>query len=232
MMFDITKRFPNLDSYKAITSKQPNSVVSEQYRKLKTNIELSDFNKTMQTIALTSTFSGEGKTISSINLATVYSQSEFKTLLIDLDLRKPKIHRGFNIVNENGLGDIAQETISSGEAVQQVNEYLYVLPAGSRLPFPVEFLMSTKFTKILEELKGKFDKIIIDTPPMGAVSDASIISKVVDGTILVIASRKTNADVAKDIVKDLQTNGANILGTVLTRVHKKDHRYLSYYYEE
>jgi capsular exopolysaccharide synthesis family protein len=231
-MMGFWKKKKDMGHYQPITFADPHSIVSEQYRKLRTNIDLSDFNKEMKSIAVTSSFKEEGKTLTCINLATVYAQSEHKTLLIDMDLRKPKIHRGFKLSNELGLSSIIKDKVEKEKAIQKVHDCLYVLPTGPKLPFPNEFLLSNDLKKLLELLHEEFDRIIIDTPPMTAVSDASIVSKYVDGTILVVASRNTSSDVAKDILKNLDENGANMIGSVLTRVRKKDHRYFNYYYYE
>jgi len=224
------KKHKDLDHYEPIVHADPHSIVSEQYRKLRTNIALSDFNKELKSIAITSSFKEEGKTMTCINLASVYAQSDKKTLLIDMDLRRPKIHRGFRLSNEVGLSNIIKDKIPIEKAIQQVEENLYILPSGTKLPFPNEFLLSKDLNKLLKELHDDFDYIIIDTPPMTAVTDAAIVSKYVDGTVFVIASRNTNSDVANDVLKNLKENGANIIGSVLTRVRKKDHRYLNYYY--
>lgn len=225
-----SKNNNNHSDYHIITQKDPMGVISEQYRKLRTNIEFSSFNETLKSLCITSVFPGEAKTVTTLNLATVYAQSETKTLIIDMDLRKPKIHRAFNLINANGLTDIITKGVAVDKAVQEINEYLSILPAGTKLPFPSEFLMSKKLKHLLRELSQNYDRIIIDTPPMSAVTDGNIISKLTDGTIMVFASRKTNADAAQSALKSLKENGANVIGSVLTRVKKKDHRYSNYYY--
>ncbi len=216
--------------YHVITMNDPGSAIAEQYRKLRTNIDYSSFNEEIKVMNLTSSFPGEGKTVTALNLAVVYSQAEQKTLVIDMDLRKPKIHRGFNLSNSTGLTDIITKDKNKDDVIQKVSEYLHVLSAGEKMPFPAEFLMSKKLKALVETLKGEYDRIIIDCPPMTAVTDASIISKFTDGTIIIVASRKTNGDVAQSIVKTLKENGANIIGSVLTRVQRKDQRYISGYY--
>lgn len=220
----------NEDGYRIIADKEPLSAVTEQYRKLRTNIDYSTFNEELKVLNLTSSFPGEGKTVTALNLATVYSQSDIKTLVIDMDLRKPKIHRAFEISNTKGLSQMVVKNLNKEDAIYKAHEFLHVLPAGEKLPFPAEFLMSKQLKEVMADLRNDYDKIIIDCPPMTAVTDASIISKFSDATILVVASRKTNVDVAQSVVKSLKDNGANILGAILTRVQKKDHRYVTGYY--
>ena len=217
-------------SYIPITRLEPQSIISEQYRKLRTNIELSEFNKKIQIVGITSTNAMEGKTLTAINLAEVYSQSGKKTLLIDMDLRKPKIHRGFKLINKKGLSDIFTKKYDITDVVEHIDANLDVLPSGSKLPYPAEFLSSEQLKVFIDNLKGTYERIIIDTPPMTAVADASIISSFCDGILLVIASRDTEIHITKDIIKTLENNGANIIGSVLTRVSKKDSRYMNYYY--
>ena len=217
-------------SYIPITSKDPSSIVSEQYRKLRTNIELSNFNDEIKVIGLTSTFAQEGKTITSVNLATVYAQSEMKTLLIDMDLRSPKVHRGFKLINDIGLSDIISKNLDPKNVIHQIDDHLSVLTTGSKLPFPAEFLMSQKLKDLVEKFKNEYDRIIIDTPPMTAVADASIIGSLCSGMILVIKAKETETSVVKNDIKDLEDNGVKIIGSVLTRVNIKDHRYMNYYY--
>ena len=220
----------NHKSYIPITLTTPDSYVSEQYRKLRTNIEFSSFNQTMQTIALTSTVGGEGKTVTTINLGVVYAQSESKTLIIDMDLRKPKLHRGFNLINKVGLTDIVTEKLDYKEVIHTVRPNLDVLTSGTKLPFPSEFLMSKHVKALMAQLKKDYDRIIIDTPPMSAVADASIIARYVDGVIVVVASRLSHIETAQSVIENLKANGANIIGSVLTRIQKKDERYYRDYY--
>jgi len=223
------KTYDQKGSYIPISRVEPNSIIAEQYRKLRTNIELSNFNQELKVIGITSTNAMEGKTITAINLASVYAQSKKKTLIIDMDLRKPKIHRGFDLLNSLGLSDIITDELAYEDVIQKVDEHLHVLSSGTKLPYPSEFLTSLKLEALIKQLKQIYDRIIIDTPPMTAVADASIISALCDGMIIVIASRETDISLTKDALKDLRDNGAFIIGTVLTRVSRKDSRYMNYY---
>lgn len=216
--------------YHVVSAKDPLSVVAEQYRKLRTNIEYSTFGKQAQVINLTSTFKGEGKTVTVLNLATVYAQSGVKTLVLDMDLRRPKVHRAFNLVNEHGMTDLISEGKDVHEGVRHVDDNLYMLPAGKKIPFSSEFLMSKQMEAAMASLRKDFDRIIIDCPPISAVTDANIISRFSDGTIMVLASRQTKDDVARETLKTLKDNGANVIGGVLTRIDKKDQKYGSGYY--
>ncbi|QMS84537.1 CpsD/CapB family tyrosine-protein kinase [Candidatus Xianfuyuplasma coldseepsis] len=217
--------------YNIISEYDPHSSVTEQYRKLRTNIDYSNLDKEIKVINLTSTYPGEGKTVTTLNLATVYSQTKQKTLLIDLDLRKPKMHRAFQLPNKGGVSGYVLNEHPIQDEIQTIHDHLDILVAGEKVPFPAEVLVSNKIKKMFEELRGMYDRIIIDCPPMTAVADATIISNYCDATMFVIASRHTNRDVAKGCIKDLKENGGNIIGAVLTRVQRRDQYYgMEYYY--
>jgi len=220
-----------MSKYKVMTNINPHSTISEQYRKLRTSIDFSTFNKEIKVINLTSTFQGEGKTITCLNLATVYAQSKKKVLLIDMDLRKPKIHRAFKLPNTGGVSDYVMNGHPIKDFVSKIDEYLDVLVSGGKVPFPAEVLVSEKIKEMMEEIKGLYDIVIIDCPPMTAVADATIVSNFCDGTVFVTASRKTNGDIAKRSLKELKLTGANVLGGVITHVQKRDVFYgMDYYY--
>ena len=230
-MFNVNKEnYESKLGYNVISDADPLSVITEQYRKLRTNIEFSDFNKSYKLLNVTSTFKGEGKSVTVLNLGAVYAQSNMKTLIIDMDIRRPKVHRAFKLSNATGLTNIVTEGLSVDSVIQTVNENLDVLTAGKKLPYPSEFLMSKQLKEIIESLKEKYDKIIVDTPPITAVADANIVSNLMDGTIMVVGSRVTNLDDAKAAIKQLKDNGGNIIGGVLTRIRKKDNNYANYYY--
>jgi len=217
-------------SYRVITREEPRSSVSEQYRKVRTSIDFSSLDKQLRVINMTSANPGEGKTVTCINVATVYSQAEKKVLLVDMDLRKPKIHRAFDLSNTGGVSGYIQDK-SLKNNIQEVDTYLHVMVSGEKIPFPSEALGSNLIKDMMEEIRKEYDIVIIDCPPMTAVTDASIISNFSDGTVFVLVSRSTNRDVARNSIKLLNNHGANVLGAVLTRVSKRDSAYgMDYYY--
>ena len=115
--------------------------------------------------------------------------------------------------------------------IDKIDVNFDVLVAGEKVPFPAEVLISDKMEELMDEVRAIYDIIIIDSPPMTAVADASIISKFCDGTVFVTASRRTHCDVAKGVLQDLKDHGANVIGGVLTMVQKRDQRYgMDYYY--
>jgi len=148
----------------------PKSMLAESMRKIRTN--LSYIHREYQTIAVTSSISGEGKTFVSLNLAGIIAMSGKKTILLDLDLRKPKIHLGMGVTNDSGMSSLISKQFELKDCIKQSNiENLYFITAGPIPPNPSELLLSDRFKEIVEELKTQFDVIIIDNPPIGLVSD-------------------------------------------------------------
>lgn len=216
--------------YKIISHEKPSSFESEQYKKLRTNIEYLSIKKDYQVISITSSLSNEGKTYTILNLATVYAQSTTKTLIIDMDLRKSNVHRAFKIPNDKGLTNCVSKDFNVDDVIVQINKYLYVLPAGPSFPYPSELLQSTRVKEIIDDLRTKFEKIVIDTPPVTLFSDSKIVSNFSDGTLFVIASKKTKIEIAKSALSQLSMSNVDIMGAILTQVPLKEIYYGKEYY--
>lgn len=215
-----------------VTCNEPNSPISEAYRTLRTNILYSSFDGKVKTILVTSSGSGEGKTTTSANLAVVMAQSGNKTLLIDCDQRKPKVHKFLGISNSFGLSDILLEQKAIEKGIQKTGvENLQVITSGTRPPNPAELLGSAKMGSFIEELKNKYDFIILDTPPIVMVTDAQLLSKHVDGCVLVVSSGEAEKELAikaKDLLEKVQ---AKILGVVLNKIDLNKHGHKQYHYK-
>ncbi len=212
-----------------IVSKDPKSIAAENYRILRTNIQYSSFDNEIKKILVTSSEPGEGKSTTAGNLALTFAQDGKKTIIIDCDLRKPTVHKKFNISNTVGLSDVMLDYKNINKAIHNVDKNLYVLPAGKVPPNPSEMLGSKALDALLDELAKIYDVIVIDSPPLLAVTDAQILSKKVDGTVLVVRSNFTKKDAVLAAKEVLTKVKANILGTVLTRADKKKHGYYYYY---
>ena len=215
-----------------IVDKKPKSIAAEAYRTLRTNIQYSSFDKEYKTIVITSSEPGEGKSTTSGNLALAISQGESKVLLIDCDLRKPSLHKLFRISNNYGLSDLLLHKKTMEEVAVKYNEGLTVVPAGKIPPNPSEMLGSRAMGTFLDEMKRHFDYIIIDTPPIGAVTDSQVLSTKVDGTILVVKAGKTKKDIVMNSINAIKKVNGNIIGTVLNGVEQKDNKYYYYYGNE
>ncbi|MGV3117915.1 CpsD/CapB family tyrosine-protein kinase [Clostridium baratii] len=213
-----------------ILEKQPKSIEAESYRILRTNIMYSSFDKEIKRILVTSAEPGEGKSITSGNLALAFAHDEKKVILIDCDLRRPSLHKKFRISNNKGISDAIIDRRKLNDCIQKRTEYLDILTAGKIPPNPSEMLGSKAMSSLLDELSNIYDVIILDSPPVLAVTDAQILSTKVDGTILVVRGEKTKKDSVIAAKGVLNKVNANILGTVLNGGGKNKDNYY-YHYE-
>lgn len=222
---------------KIISISKPQSEISEAYRTLRTNIAFSSLKNKLQVIVVTSAAPNEGKTITAANLAVAMANVGKKTILIDTDLRKPMQHKLFNCSNYNGLTNLLIDEAKFEEVIYKSEvENLYILPCGTRPPNPSELIGSTKMENLINDLRQSFECVILDTPPVTAVTDAQVLSNFVDGYILVIASGITEKRIvikAKDLLNKVD---ARILGLVLNKVEDKKgiygYKYNYNYYNE
>lgn len=210
----------------------------EVYRQLRTNIEYSSFNKDVKVVNITSSNPAEGKSSVASNLATVSIAKYSKVLLIDCDLRKPVQHKIYKVSNKVGISNLMKDTndidIDDERYFHKfkdnnVDGKLYVLTSGKSVPNPQELLASDKFVRLINRFREKFDFIIIDCPPLNAVVDAIPISNIADGTVFVTSAKDTDRREAKNALQMLQRNGANVLGSVLTKVDRTSKPHYTYY---
>lgn len=204
----------------------------EAYRSMRSAIIV---NKTIKTILVTSSEMNEGKTTTVSNLAKCFSDLEDKNvLLIDCDLRKPSIHKHFNIDNERGLTNYINEEITFEEVIKKSGN-LEILTTGPRVKNPSELLESERMMDFIEGFKCKYDYIFIDSPPVSRTNDSCTMAKYIDGTIIVSASNEVDVDLAKTTKKRLQKVNANILGVILNKFKQANdiyYHYYDYYYED
>lgn len=214
-----------------VTIKTPKSPVSEAYRILRTNIQFSSFDNKIKTIVVTSSGPSEGKTTTVCNLGISMAEAQYKTIIVDCDQRKPKVHRIFEISNEKGLSDLLIDEVSIEDVLNKTSvDNLYVLPSGTRPPNPSELLASTKMHQFLDYLKENFDYIVLDAPPIIMVTDAQILSQYSDGCLLVIASGEADKEAAIKAKKLLENVNAKIIGVVLNKLERPGRGYYQYYY--
>lgn len=203
---------------------------TEAYRVIRTSIQFAQAGKELKTIALTSCTSNEGKSTTIANLAVVLTQAGKSVLLIDCDMRNPTVHKNFNLSNKVGLSSCISMGTALSDAVQKTSiEGLYALTGGVIPPNPSELLGSEQMKNVLQRAKERYDYVLIDTPPVMPVTDALIVSRFVDGMILVIASAEVKVEMARDVKNQLVNAGANILGVVLNKV-RSEHRGYGYGY--
>jgi capsular exopolysaccharide synthesis family protein len=192
----------------------------------------------LKSVVVTSPGQAEGKTTTCANIAVCMAQAGRKVLLLECDLRKPKIHKYFGLHNDKGLTDIIVNNVESESVIKQVDEIenLYIISCGLLPPNPTEILESTKMINLTNKLKENYDLVIMDSPPVGELTDAAIISKMSDGVILVLASGEVNIEVARHAKIALENVNAKILGVVLTKLGRHSgssyyYKYRYYYYE-
>lgn len=214
-----------------ITLTNPKSPISESYRSLRTNIEFASVDEPLQVIMVTSAGPGEGKSTTISNIAITYAQTDKKIILIDADLRKPTAHHTFSVSNRWGLSSVLSKQCELEEAIQKTNvPNLDLLTAGVIPPNPAEMLGSKRMSELVAQLKEMYDIVLIDTPPLLAVTDAQIVSTKSDGAILVVDQGRVKRDIAKKAVQNLRTVNARILGVVLNNVKRKASEEAYYYY--
>lgn len=205
---------------------------TEAYRVIRTSIQFAQAGKELKTLAVTSCMPNDGKSMTAANLAVVLTQAGKSVLLIDCDMRNPTVHKNFNLSNKVGLSSCISMGTALSDAVQKTSiEGLYALTGGVIPPNPSELLGSEQMKNVLQRAKEQYDYVLIDTPPVMPVTDALIVSRFVDGMILVIASAEIKVEMARDVKNQLQHAGANILGVVLNKVRSEHHGYgYGYYY--
>ncbi|QAY67777.1 CpsD/CapB family tyrosine-protein kinase [Paenibacillus protaetiae] len=214
-----------------ITVTNSRSPVSETYRVLRTNVNFAAIDQKLQVIMVTSAGPGEGKSTTIANLAVTYSQSEKKVLLIDGDMRKPTAHHTFQVSNQVGLSSLISGQCEIEQAIQPSGiPNLDVITSGPIPPNPSEMMASYKMASVLDHLRTVYDMILIDTPPLLAVTDAQVAAAKCDGVILVVDQGKVKRDIAAKAVKNLEHVNARILGVVLNNVKRKASEQAYYYY--
>jgi polysaccharide biosynthesis transport protein len=199
-----------------VPHERPRTLISEAYRSLRTGLLLSSARE-LKAIAVTSAVAGEGKTATAANLAIVLAQLGRQVLIVDCDLRKPRLHQVFRVSNRAGL--VNQLTSSSDPEPIFATEVpnLWITPSGPIPPNPSELLSSDRMREWLRAMRGRFDFVVLDTPPALAVTDATIVGLLVDGVVLTLRSGKVTREEARLCRDRLRQAGIKILGAVLNR---------------
>jgi capsular exopolysaccharide synthesis family protein len=234
---------PEIKEIELVNHLYPKFFISEDYRTVRTSILLSHAESPPKTIAFSSALPGEGKTATLANMAVAFSQLEEKVLLVDSDLRKPRLHRIFKVKNIGGLSGYLTGKVSIEDAVQKTNvENIWIIPSGPIPPNPAELLNSDKMKGMMDEFKKRFDVILFDSPPLLVVVDAVIISSFVDSTVFIIEAGKTTRKPFLQAVEELKRAKAKVIGVLFNEVKAKGeghyspyyhyYRYRSHYYEE
>ncbi|MDZ5711305.1 CpsD/CapB family tyrosine-protein kinase [Jeotgalibacillus haloalkalitolerans] len=216
-----------------IAHANPKAVAAEQYRTIRTNIQFSAVDQEIQTIVVTSSGAGEGKSTTAANMAIVFAQAGKRTLLVDADMRKPTVHYTFSLINSRGLSNILTRQNRLEEVVEESGiEKLQVLTSGIIPPNPSELLDSRSMDQFIQQARESYDVVIFDAPPVLAVTDAQVLASRCDGTILVVRSRVADKEKAVKAKEQLLAVKTKILGVILNdkKVEAGDDYY--YYYGE
>lgn len=213
-----------------ITVSDSKSIISEQFRTIRTNITFSMPDQELKTILVTSSTPGEGKSTNAANLGVVFAQEGKKVLIIDGDLRKPTLHQTFKTFNKVGLSNVISKKATYKEAVQETFIFgLYVLTSGPIPPNPAELLASKSMDVLIGDVKRDFDIIIIDAPPLLSVSDAQILANKCDGTVLIVNTGVVEKEAVRKAKAILSNSQSIIIGVVLNNYIMPKHQH--YYYE-
>lgn len=206
-----------------IVETMPSSPVAEQFRTIRTNISFSVAGNKGKDIAITSANPSEGKSVFSVNLATTFAKQGEKTLFIDADLRRPTAHRTFNVSNSEGLSNLLIGTCSLDDAIKHTEiDNLDVITCGPVPPNPAELLGDEAFKDLLNKLNEKYDRVFIDTPPVNAATDASLIATACFGVILIVPQGYADKNSVRNAIQQLNKVHAKILGFVMNRVSAKN----------
>jgi exopolysaccharide transport family protein len=208
---------------------KPASAYGEAIRSLHTSILLSDVDQPPKTVLLTSSLPFEGKTTMAASLARSVAAAGRKVLLIDADLRKPSTHDALNLSNDRGLVDLLADAAALETVVQRDEKSgLYVLPAGREAPNPPELLASNRMQQLLEAAGAEYDLVVIDSPPVQAVSDARILARRADKTVYIVRWAETRREVVSMGLKQIREAGADVAGIVLSMVNVRKHAQYGY----
>lgn len=222
------------NEFEFIVAKRPDSIPSEAFRALRTRIQFTRVDaNSFKTLLITSSAPSEGKTMISGNLAGSMAQAGKKTIIVDCDLRKPRMHNFFKTNRFPGVVDYLFGQTTFEEILRQSEiPDLHYITAGTIPPNPSEILGSDKMRDFLEMLKGKYDLVIIDSPPIIAVSDSEILSQFVDATMLVVSANTTELELMEKALGIIKKEGINFIGIVLNNfVYKSTYgSYYKYYY--
>jgi protein-tyrosine kinase len=215
---------------KVVVDRETSAVSIEEYRRLAATLHGLQVRSKIKTLMISSALPGDGKTLTTMNLALTLSESyKLRVLVVDADLRRPSIHEVFNLPNDRGLAEGLRES-SSRLPVIEVSPTLAVLTAGSPDHAPMAGLTSDRMKEVLEEASARFDWVLLDTPPIALISDAQLLAALVDGVILVVGAGSTDYRVVSSTVS--QIGRERIVGVVLNRasVTSSASRYYHHYY--
>jgi polysaccharide biosynthesis transport protein len=212
-----------------VVIERPDAMVPEALRTLRSALALSDVDNPPKVVMLSSSVPGEGKTFTSVGLARVSSQSGARTILIDADMRHPRVHKALDFKNEQGLVQVLSGEVSLEGALQRDDATgLDVLPAGHGAVNPPDLLRSEHMAQLIAHLRGHYDFVVIDCPPFAPLTDSQVVSRLVDKMLLVVRWGSTPVPVVQNTIKQIHRVGAPLVGSVLSQVNFARHAKYGY----
>lgn len=226
-----------------IAFNEPRSPITENFKALRTNLQFMNANDNIQTILITSTLPGEGKSWTAANLAITFAQAGNKVVIVDADMRKGRQFSLFDVLPRPGLSNYLSRVVNSKTPIDVEElenfireteiENLYVIPAGDVPPNPSELLVTQRTVDLIEKLKSIFEVIIIDTPPATLVTDSKILSRLANVSLIVATHKGTKMDNLKKVKKEIENVGGKVGGVILNKVPTTTKKYEGgYYYGE
>jgi len=209
----------------------PRSAVAECARFIRTNLLFMSPDRPLKTLVVTSPSPQEGKSTTAVTTAISMAQAGSRTLIVDTDMRKPRLHRVFGIESDVGIANVLLHEVTIDQAVLRTEvPNLDVLCCGTLPPNPAELLLSQRFKELVAELSLKYDRIVFDTPPMGPVTDPAVLGTLVDGVVLVTKADRTTRESVKQAMRGLRDANARVFGVILNDVDVTSKRYAGAYY--
>lgn len=219
-----------------ITANNPKSPVTEAYRVIRTNLQFTSIDNPLKSIVVTSSSPDEGKSTTVTNLAVTFAQTGSKTLIIDADLRKPRLHKFFHESNKLGLTSAIMFPERAHDFIRATEvENLFILTSGPIPPNPSELLGTKKMKSLVKDFEEHYDFVFIDAPPVGMLTDAQLLATIAGGVILVAASGIVTTEALKYSKQLLENVKANIVGVILNKLEKESNEFYYYnysYYED
>lgn len=219
------------NGYLLSAHKHPRSALAEAYRTLRTNLGFATLDRSCRSVLVTSAGPEDGKTTTTANLGVVLAQAGHRVVVVDCDLRKPKLHELFEVENHRGLTNCLLQNLDPEEVAHGgLVENLTLLTSGPIPPNPAELLGSERVRALWPALLARYDYVLVDSPPLLAVTDASLLAAQVDGVLLVVRAATTRVEVAREARDQLLKANARIIGVVLNQVKMPGRDYHYYYY--
>ncbi len=223
------KKKKHYPSHSLVTKDNDKNYINEQFKSIRSNLLFSSIDHDIQSIVVTSEKPEAGKNTIAANLAVVYAQAGYLTLLLDGDMRKPTQHYHFQTDNQFGLSSLITSNCTINEAITKTEvEGLDLMPSGPTPPNPSELIVSQRFKNLHYTLNDYYDFVIIDTPPVNSVTDAQIFSEIAGNAVMVVDVNNNNRREVKRAKSLIEKSGARILGVILNKVESDNQRYYEY----